>query len=136
VQGHDIGDSPGARGQTYTERLRVERTKGCSVYAVDVQVRGNPQADTHRAGDGRKRSPLDLLLRLAVVIRKRLVALEWVPSTGDFREIRELALPDVPKTLTWIGEAFLLGFRREYAVIYVRVLCPRVVGAPILTVNI
>ena len=79
----------------------MEKSKGCHVYAVDVQVRADPHADTHRrARDAAPRNPSELVVRLAAVVKRRLVVFEWNPAAGefgDFIETRELALPDVPK---------------------------------------
>lgn len=64
---------------TYHEHARMERTKGCTLYAIDVQDRSDPTADTHRqALRSRKASPASLKLRLAVVVRRKLITFEWV----------------------------------------------------------
>ncbi len=109
----------------------MEKSKGCHVYAVDVQVRADPHADTHRARRDPARSPAELVVRLAAVIKRRLVVFEWNPAAGefgDFIETRELALPDVPKAISWVGLAFLIGCKREYSYISVRVGPARLVG--------
>ena len=92
--------------QTYNELCRVEKSKGCHIYAVDVQVRADPLADTHRAVRDMRRSRSELVVRLAVAVKRRLVVMEWNPAAGEageFIETRELGLPDVPKVVLVAG---------------------------------
>lgn len=58
------------------------------------------------------------VLRLCVVIKKRLALFYWKNET--FHELsKDLALPDTPKSISWIGESLFIGFRSEYLLLKV-----------------
>eukprot|EP00038_Savillea_parva_P002865 m.118520 g.118520 ORF g.118520 m.118520 type:complete len:956 (+) comp10983_c0_seq4:278-3145(+) len=99
---------------TYQEHGRIERSKGCTVYAIDVQDRMDPSADTHRSADTRQQSPVSLKLRLVVVIRRKLIIFEWVHQAVQFREVREINLPHTPETVQWAGNNIIVGLKKEY----------------------
>ena len=62
---------------------------GCTLYAVDVQIRSDPFADTHRRSAARRgRSAKDLRVRLAAVVKKKILTFEWAPDIGDFRDVK------------------------------------------------
>ena len=53
------------------------------------------------------------VLRLCIVVKKRLALFYWKNDT--FLELsKDLALPDTPKSISWIGESLFIGFRSEY----------------------
>lgn len=107
IQIHDLA--------TRTPRRMMEKSKGCLFFAADVQVRRDSKADTHRSSAGRNVPWQELVLRLAVVFKKRIVTFVWTGS--DFAEQKELALPDTPKMAIWCGTSLLLGYKREYDMI-------------------
>ena len=86
---------------------------GCTVYAIDVQDRMDPSADTHRSADTRQQSPVSLKLRLVVVIRRKLIIFEWVHQAVQFREVREINLPHTPETVQWAGNNIIVGLKKE-----------------------
>jgi len=102
---------------TYREHARMEKTRGATFYAVDVQDREDSQADTHHTSETRKQSPRELKLRLAVVVRRKLITYEWVHQALKFREIKELSLPDQPKSVAWAGDSLIVGLKREYLMV-------------------
>eukprot|EP00040_Diaphanoeca_grandis_P029545 m.173140 g.173140 ORF g.173140 m.173140 type:complete len:903 (-) comp31717_c4_seq1:125-2833(-) len=103
---------------TYSEHAKLERTKGATFYAVDVQDRNDPEADTHRRSDSfRLLSPRDLKLKLAVVVRKKLITFEWVHQAQKFLEKKEINLPDQPKVVAWAGDNLIVGLKKEYLMV-------------------
>mmetsp|Transcript_10447 Transcript_10447/g.26817 ORF Transcript_10447/g.26817 Transcript_10447/m.26817 type:complete len:994 (-) Transcript_10447:2337-5318(-) len=99
---------------TYTEHTRIERSKGCTLYAIDVQDRQDATADTHRSAETRQQSPVTLKLRLVVVIRRKLIVFEWVHQAVQFREVREINLPHTPDAVQWAGDNIIVGLKKEY----------------------
>eukprot|EP00051_Salpingoeca_urceolata_P000045 m.32547 g.32547 ORF g.32547 m.32547 type:complete len:927 (-) comp10061_c0_seq2:69-2849(-) len=98
---------------TLTLRFRIESSAGCKMYAADVQVRDDLEADTHRCSDARVGKRIsELRLRLCVATKRRLVTYTW--SGADFQKNKELALPDSAKTVQWCGGSLCVGFKKEY----------------------
>eukprot|EP00729_Bicosta_minor_P005151 gene5151-12282_t len=81
----------------FREQGRLERTKGCSLYAFDVQDRRDPQLDSHRCGDNSEKTAIELRMRLAVVVKRKVITFEWMHRDQEFREVQEFSLPDQPK---------------------------------------
>eukprot|EP00039_Didymoeca_costata_P009001 m.119447 g.119447 ORF g.119447 m.119447 type:complete len:879 (+) comp14318_c0_seq1:145-2781(+) len=99
---------------TFQERPRLEKSKGCHLYAVDVQDKRDPTADSHRCGEVRNKTPRDLRVRLAVSVRRKIIVFEWVHQHSEFREVREYTLPDQPKVIAWAGDNIIAGLKKEY----------------------
>lgn len=99
---------------TYKEHTKIDRSKGATFYCVDIQDRSDPTADTHRSSQTRKLRANDLTLRLAVVVKRKLITFEFVQQALSFRVIREISLPDVPKVVAWAGDSLIVGLKREY----------------------
>lgn len=95
----------------YNFRERLEATKGASFYAVDVQVRSDPFADSHRSSAARKRPASELVLRLCAVVKRKLITFKW--HDGTFVKVQELNVPDNPRTVLWAGQSLCVGFRKE-----------------------
>lgn len=91
----------------------MRRPPGCTLYAMDVQDRRDPTADTHRSADTRQQSPVTLKLRLVVVIRRKLIIFEWVHQAVQFREVREINLPHTPEAVQWAGDCIIVGLKKE-----------------------
>eukprot|EP00048_Salpingoeca_helianthica_P011412 m.164578 g.164578 ORF g.164578 m.164578 type:complete len:851 (-) comp15225_c0_seq3:104-2656(-) len=108
VQIHDLG--------TLAPRGFLEKSRGCTAFAADLQVLGQPRADSHRLSEARKTTPWQqFTLRLAVVLKRKITTFTW--NGSEFIEQKDLALPDVPRMVVWCGEGLLLGFKREYNII-------------------
>ena len=102
---------------SFRELARVERSRGCSFYAVDVQERGDPSADTYPTPERRKAQRKDLRLRLVAVVKRKLMTFEWVHAAGQFRDIKELAVADQPRVVCWAGGSLLVGMKKEYVIV-------------------
>jgi Vam6/Vps39-like protein vacuolar protein sorting-associated protein 39 len=98
----------------FREQAKLEKTKGCTLYALDVQDRRDPTLDSHRSGENASKSAIELRMRLAVVVRKKIITFEWMHRDGEFRERKEFNLPDQPKVLSWAGDCLIVGMKREY----------------------
>lgn len=58
------------------------------------------------------------VLRLCVALKRKLLIFYW--KNGDFHELApDLSIPDVPKSISWVGESLFVGFRGEYTLIKV-----------------
>lgn len=58
------------------------------------------------------------VLRLCVVIKRRIALFYW--KNKSFCELKkDLQLPDVPKSISWIGESLIIGFRSDYLLLKV-----------------
>ena len=88
----------------FREQGRLERTKGCSLYALDIQDRRDPLLDSHRSSDNSEKSAIELRMRLAVVVKRKILTFEWMHRDQEFREVQEFSLPDQPKVLSWASE--------------------------------
>jgi hypothetical protein len=59
-------------------------------------------------------------LNLAVAVRgKKIIAMKWDSSRGDFALVTELMVPDTVRTIDWAGSSLCLGFKKEYNMIHV-----------------
>eukprot|EP00053_Salpingoeca_punica_P018486 m.181586 g.181586 ORF g.181586 m.181586 type:complete len:887 (-) comp17442_c1_seq3:450-3110(-) len=108
---HDLND--------FSLRGRVDKTKGCLFFSIDVQVKGQPLVDTHRSRRDRRRSWADINLRLCAVMKRKVVLFDWVsnPRMSEFVETKEYQLPDTPIKVAWSGSNLLVGLKREYNLI-------------------
>jgi hypothetical protein len=86
---------------------------GCSLYAVDVQDARDPTIDSHRTGENRGKSARDLKVRLAVVVKRKVITFQWVHRDETFREVREFSLPEQPKVIAWAGNNLIAGLKKE-----------------------
>lgn len=66
----------------------------------DVQDRRDPQLDSHRCGDNSEKTAIELRMRLAVVVKRKVITFEWMHRDQEFREVQEFSLPDQPKVRT------------------------------------
>jgi tetratricopeptide (TPR) repeat protein len=87
---HDVRQSSSVRALG-----SIAKAKGASLFAVDAS----------------KTVPL-----LVVALKKKLLVLSMKSST-DFVELRELALPDVPRMLHFCADNVCIGFRKEYCMV-------------------
>ena len=81
--------------KNFEEIARMEKSKGCTAYAIDVQVRGAPHMDTHRSKRDMKMNPAELCVRLAVVIKRKILTFEWDHVSEVFEECKEVSVAEV-----------------------------------------
>lgn len=67
----------------YSLLTSLETTKGATLFAADVQIRGNVSADTHPRSAARNAPREVLVLRLAVVVKKKIICYEWLGDSKD-----------------------------------------------------
>lgn len=98
---------------------RLERTKGCTFFAVDLQLRSNPSADTHRSVlMDVERDPSEYVLRLAVFgLKKRVLTYEFSVPSCDWREIKDLPAPENIQMGIWSGKSIFIGSKRDYSLL-------------------
>eukprot|EP00047_Mylnosiga_fluctuans_P005237 m.239225 g.239225 ORF g.239225 m.239225 type:complete len:847 (-) comp13451_c0_seq1:124-2664(-) len=109
IQVHDL--------TTFTLRRTIEKSRGCVSFSADLQIVGQPKADTHRLSALRKQPGTNLTLRLAAVLKRKIITFTWTNS--DFVDQKEMALPETPRVVIWCGKQLVLGYssRREYDLI-------------------
>lgn len=60
-----------------------------------------------------------MMIRLVVAVKRKLQLYYW--KSRKFHTLREdLALPDVPRALTWCMEAIAVAFKHDYWLVTVR----------------
>eukprot|EP00042_Codosiga_hollandica_P055770 m.788291 g.788291 ORF g.788291 m.788291 type:complete len:902 (-) comp59192_c1_seq12:2409-5114(-) len=96
--------------------FRAEKTKGCTLYAMQVQVRRDPLFDANPAGPIRARPLTDLVIKLAVFGPKRskVMLFEFYPGETDFRELKEVSCLDGVQAAVWHGSSLCLGNKAQY----------------------
>lgn len=68
--------------------------RGITLFAFDVQLAGDLTADTHwMSEDRRSARPTDLVLRLCVVVKKRIITYRWRSGSFQEREVRCVMSP-------------------------------------------
>lgn len=87
---HDVRQASNVRALS-----SIGKAKGASLFAVDSS----------------KTVPL-----LVVALKKKLLVLS-MKSSSDFVELRELALPDVPRMLHFCADNVCIGFKKEYCMV-------------------
>ena len=70
--------------ESLTLRKVIEKSKGCTAFSADLQVVGQPAVDSHRLSSARNRPWQELTLRLAVVMKRKIVTFTW--NGSDFIE--------------------------------------------------
>jgi hypothetical protein len=65
IQVHDLA--------TLSPRKSLEKTRGCVYFSADLQVSGDVKADTHRLSEARKGPWQNLTLRLAAVMKRKIL---------------------------------------------------------------
>ncbi|XP_042232169.1 vam6/Vps39-like protein isoform X2 [Homarus americanus] len=79
----------------------LSQTKGATAFDLDIKHH------VSLTGDG------VVTVRLVVAVRRKLQLFYW--KARKFHQLREdLALPDVPRALTWCMEAIAVAFKHEY----------------------
>jgi hypothetical protein len=87
---HDVRSQSAVRPVT-----SIARAKGASLFAVDSS----------------KTVPL-----VVVALKKKLLLLS-MRSSSEFAELKELALPDVPRLLHFCADSICVGYKKEYCMI-------------------
>lgn len=100
---------------SFNLRASLSKTKGCHLYAIDTS-----------------KTPITL----CAAIKRKLLIFTW--QNNEFVETKELAIPDVAKSLIWCGDSICIGFKREYNFIHVQTgamseLFPTGKGGPLST---
>lgn len=86
--------------------LLETRSKGATLFVTNICK--------YKALTGEQHS----VLRLCVVVKHKLSIFYW--KNNDFHELAsDLAVPDSPRCIAWIGESLCIGFRSEYMLIKV-----------------
>uniref|UniRef100_A0A2C9M943 CNH domain-containing protein n=1 Tax=Biomphalaria glabrata TaxID=6526 RepID=A0A2C9M943_BIOGL len=81
----------------------VQKTKGATLFAVDVQKR-----ETHTG--------IDYYLRMGVASKRKIQLFYW--ENREFQELRQdLSLYDFPHALSWCQNSLCVGFKRDYFMI-------------------
>eukprot|EP00730_Choanoeca_flexa_P019762 TRINITY_DN9664_c0_g1_i3.p1 TRINITY_DN9664_c0_g1~~TRINITY_DN9664_c0_g1_i3.p1 ORF type:complete len:933 (+),score=202.41 TRINITY_DN9664_c0_g1_i3:2-2800(+) len=85
--------------------------KNVTMFTAAVQVKGKPDADTHRHSTQPLPDRSDLSLKLACVQRRQVLILDVKAGTCSRRS--EMALPETPRAIAWCGREVVIGFRKE-----------------------
>jgi hypothetical protein len=86
---------------------------GCSLYAVDVQDARDPTIDAHRTGEHSAKSSPSLKVRLAVVVKRKVITFQWGPRDETFREVQQIVLAEQPKAIAWAANNLVAGLKKE-----------------------
>lgn len=81
----------------------VHKTKGASLFAVDVQKRQTSQG-------------FEPYLRIGIASKRKIQLFYW--QNRDFTELlNDLSVYDIPHALTWCKDSLCVGFKRDYYII-------------------
>ena len=87
----------------FPQRTVLSKTKGCLFYSLSDT--GSPSETATRATD----------VYMCVAIKKKIMLFQWDGKKANtFVELRELSVPDTPKSIVWADSNMLVGFAREY----------------------
>ncbi|KAG1658440.1 Vam6/Vps39-like protein [Nymphon striatum] len=82
----------------------VAKTRGATLFALDIQRK------TTETGEQ------VCILRMCAAVKRKLQLFYW--KKKSFEEFGDdLAVTDIPKSMTWCGESLCLGFKQEYCLI-------------------
>ncbi|CAO3593293.1 unnamed protein product [Absidia cylindrospora] len=92
--------------RTFELRMPLGKTKGANLFTIQTMVEMTEDQIPQ------------LVTRLAVAVRKKLVVFVWKDT--EFLETKEWPLPDRVKTMAWVGSTKIcLGLATEYALMEV-----------------
>ncbi|GFS19211.1 vam6/Vps39-like protein [Elysia marginata] len=81
----------------------VHKTKGASLFAVDVQNKQTPTG-------------IEPSLRIGIASKRKIQLFYW--QNRDFTELlNDLSVYDIPHALTWCKDSLCVGFKRDYYII-------------------
>ncbi|RUS79603.1 hypothetical protein EGW08_012628 [Elysia chlorotica] len=81
----------------------VQKTKGASLFAVDVQNKQTPTG-------------VEPSLRIGIASKRKIQLFYW--HNRDFTELlNDLSVYDIPHALTWCKDSLCVGFKRDYYMI-------------------
>ncbi|XP_027043416.1 vam6/Vps39-like protein [Pocillopora damicornis] len=92
--------------ETFAHKFTLHKTKGASVFAVDIKERKQSSVFDP--------SPA-LELKLCVSVKRKLQLFSW--RNGEFQEREDLLVPDAAKALVWSEDSLCVGFKKEYSLI-------------------
>lgn len=92
--------------ETFAHKFTLHKTKGASVFAVDIKERKQSSVFDP--------SPA-LELKLCVSVKRKLQLFSW--RNGEFQEREDLLVPDAAKALVWSKDSLCVGFKKEYSLI-------------------
>ncbi|XP_014482463.1 PREDICTED: vam6/Vps39-like protein isoform X2 [Dinoponera quadriceps] len=97
---HDL-NSP-----NFQQICQLQKTRGATLFTLDVQATESLTGEKNT------------VVRLCVAIKRKLQLYYWKGKKFEEFKDFEMTVPDIPRQLSWCGEALILGFRGLSYTIY------------------